>query len=295
MATAADSRAERVGLDPHTAIGHVSLTVSDLDASRRFYEQVIGLSAAERDDGALALGAAGERPLLVLHGDPAAPGLDRRTTGLYHLAILLPTRRDLAAALVRVAQAQWPLQGASDHLVSEALYLADPDGNGIEIYRDRPQSEWRYDDGVLQMATLPLDLDDVIDALGDDRRVPARVPVGTKIGHVHLQAAELDAVESFYADVIGLDVTVRLYEQALFLSAGGYHHHVGLNTWHSAGGSPPAPGTIGLRHWELVLVDEDQARAILDRARAAGVPIEEGDGRPLLRDPSGNALLLSVG
>jgi catechol 2,3-dioxygenase len=294
MATAPQHKAPQGSLHPDTAIGAVSLSVSDLSASRDFYERAIGLTARERDDGAVALGAPGGPPLVVLHGDSAASPLDRRATGLFHLAILLPGRADLAAALVRLAEVGWPLDGASDHLVSEALYLSDPDGNGIEIYRDRPRAEWTYRGETLQMSTLPLDLEDVLGSLGGETRIPAQVPASTRIGHVHLQVAELERTESFYTEVIGFDVTVRGYPGALFVSAGGYHHHLGLNTWNSAGAAPARPDAVGLRHWELALADGGERRRIVERATAAGVPVAELHGAPLLHDPSGNGVLLTA-
>jgi catechol 2,3-dioxygenase len=229
---------------------------------------------------------------VVIHGDSAAPALDRRATGLFHLAILLPSRADLALALARVAAAQWPLDGASDHLVSEALYLSDPDGNGIELYRDRPREEWRRNGDELAMATLPLDLDDVMSAVGGAVEAQPEVPAGTRIGHVHLQVADLGPSESFYRGVLGFDVTVRSYPGALFVSAGGYHHHIGLNTWHSARGRPPAAGAVGLRHFEIVVSDQAELERVLDRIRGAGLPVSACDGGSLVRDPSGIGVLL---
>ncbi len=216
--------------------------------------------------------------------------LDPRRTGLYHLAILVPTRRDLAASLLRLARTRWPLQGASDHLVSEALYLADPDGNGIEIYRDRPRPEWPRDGEQLQMATLPLDLEDVLGEL--DGGAEEALPAGTRIGHVHLQVANLPSSEAFYSGMLGFDVTVRGYPGALFVSAGGYHHHIGLNTWHSRDAAAPSPGTIGLRSFEVQFPDEASLRKVLDRVQAAGVHAQRVDGGTLVRDPSGNGVLL---
>src|SRR6201999_4124683 len=176
----------------------VTLTVSDLQRSRAFYETALGLRVRESDDGALAFGVAGGTDLVRLYGDPSAPALDRRATGLYHQAILFPTRLDLAHALARLAQAQWPLDGVADHLVSEALYLSDPDGNGIELYRDRPREEWRYDNGALEMSTLPLDLRNLLGEL-TQADVPQPVaPAGTTIGHVHLQVADIPEAEAFY-------------------------------------------------------------------------------------------------
>src|SRR5215475_14565187 len=194
-------------IHPAATLGPVALTVSDLAASRQFYERAIGLQASDRDDGSVALAAQDGRPLVVLHGDSAAPRLDRRATGLFHLAILLPSRLDLAFALARLAEARWPLDGASDHLVSEALYLSDPDGNGIELYRDRPRAEWRRDaNGDLAMATLPLDVQQLAGELaGDpDAAAPdAGMPTGTILGHVHLQVSDLAPAEAFYADALG--------------------------------------------------------------------------------------------
>jgi catechol 2,3-dioxygenase len=276
-------------------MGTVRLAVSDLDRSRDFYERAIGLRSSERDDGTLAFGVAGERPLIELHGDPSAPRLDRRATGLYHLAVLVPSRLDLALALARVSEARWPLDGASDHLVSEALYLSDPDGNGIEIYRDRPREEWPRADGDLAMDTLPLDLDSVLGELAGARELQPLAPTGTKIGHVHLQVSDIREAEAFYSGVLGFDVIVRGYPGALFVSAGGYHHHLGLNTWNSAGAGPPAPGTIGLRNFEITLPDARELDRVLERVSAAGIELRhEGDGS-LIRDPSRNGVLLRAG
>jgi catechol 2,3-dioxygenase len=266
--------------------------VSDADRSRRFYEVATGLRATELDDGAIALGTNGGAPLVELQGDGSAPALDPRAPGLFHLAILLPSRLDLAIAFARLAQARIPLTGASDHLVSEALYLSDPDGNGIEIYRDRPRDEWQVRDGVLQMATIPLDLDSLIGELDDRSELSPAAPPGTRIGHVHLQVADLAEAERFYAGVLGFDVTVRGYPGALFVSAGGYHHHLGLNTWNSLGSPPPAPGSVGLESFEIVLPNADELDRVLGRARGAGVEtLERPDGWHV-RDPFGNDVVL---
>jgi len=279
-------------IDPAASVGTVRLTVTDLDRSRAFYERAIGLRSTELDDGTLALGAGGERPLIELRGDSAAPRLNRRAPGLYHLAILVPTRLDLAFALARLAEARYPLDGASDHLVSEALYLSDPDGNGIEIYRDRPRSEWPRAGDQLQMSTLPLDLDDVIAELRAATELQAHVPSGAKIGHVHLQVSDLREAESFYNGVLGFDVVVRGYPGALFVSAGGYHHHIGLNTWHSAGAAPAAEGPVGLRSFEIELPDEQALEAVLARVGGASIAYTREHDGVLVCDPFGNAAVL---
>ena len=279
----------RIG--PATALGAVGLTVSDLERSRAFYEQVLGLRSVERVDGVLAL-RAGEQTLVELHGDPSAPQLDPGAPGLFHLALLMPDRPALALALARAVTARWPLSGASDHLVSEALYLSDPDGNGIELYRDRPRSEWTYRDGQLAMSTLPLDLDDLAAELAADTDPEPQAPQDTRVGHVHLQVSELAAAEEFYSGVLGFEVTVRGYPGALFVSAGGYHHHLGLNTWNSRGAPPREPGAVGLDRFEIALPDAEDLDRVVSRVRAANRDIRAGDGGWMTLDPSGNLLLL---
>jgi catechol 2,3-dioxygenase len=268
----------------------VRLTVADLDGIRDFYRDAVGLSELSAKDGTVRLGA-GEVPIVELVGEPDAPPRPGGTSGLFHLAILVPSRSDLARALQRVAEAGWRLSGASDHLVSEALYLSDPEGNGIELYRDRPREEWPVRDGVVQMDTLPLDLDGVLSEL---RREDANagMPSGTRMGHVHLNVGDLTAAEAFYSGALGFDVTVRGYPGALFVSAGGYHHHLGLNTWAGEGAPPPPPGSRGLREFEIVLPSPESFAAEEDRLRQAGFePSREGD-RVRVADPSGNVVVL---
>lgn len=279
-------------IHPDTSIGSVRLTVSDLSRSTRFYEQAMGLRATEGDNGTVALTAGGGRVLVELHGDLSARALDPRAPGMFHMAILMPDRAALARALVRLGAAAWPLSGASDHLVSEALYLADPDGNGIEIYRDRPRDEWPQRDGSLAMATLPLDLRDVLGELNGTTEVEPLAPTGTTMGHVHLQVSDLTETEDFYAGVLGFDVMVRAYPGALFVSAGGYHHHIGLNTWHSAGAQPVQPGGIGMSSFEVLLPTPDELNTVVERIRGAGITAEADTGGYLVRDPSGNGIVL---
>jgi catechol 2,3-dioxygenase len=276
-----------------TSLGAVSLTVSDLARSRAFYETALGLSVRELEDGDLVFGVPGAIDLVRLHGDASAPALDRRATGLFHLAILYPSRLDLAHALARLAEARWSLDGVSDHLVSEALYLSDPDGNGIELYRDRPREQWSYADGQLEMATLPLDLRNLADELAAADGPQPSAPAGTVMGHVHLQVASIPEAEAFYHGVLGFDVTVRGYPGALFVSAGGYHHHLGLNTWHSAGSGPAPAGSVGLRSYEVVLPGRSELERVLARVRDARLTVDaHGEGAAAVRDPSGNLVVL---
>jgi catechol 2,3-dioxygenase len=287
------AQAARISSD--AKLGTVRLTVSDLTRARAFYEGVLGLQGRELDGGTVAFGVGEGTPLIELSGDPAAPRPNRRTTGLYHLAILFPTRLDLASALGRVAAARWPLHGASDHLVSEALYLADPDGNGVELYRDRPREQWPRSNGQLEMATLPLDLGDLLAEHAQTDAVQRAAPGGTRIGHVHLQVSELEQSEEFYSGILGFEVMVRGYPGALFVSTGGYHHHVGMNTWQSAGASPPPPGSVGLRDFEVLLPSDDELGQALERVGTAGIELEQHDRGTLIRDPSGNGVVLRGG
>src|SRR5829696_433890 len=278
------------GLSPTLALGPVRLTVGDVRGAQAFYERVVGLRPIGEpgDDGTVRLGTDGE-PLVELVGDASAPARARRSSGLFHLALLVPDRVSLARALRRVVAGGWRLDGASDHLVSEALYLSDSEGNGIEIYRDRPREQWGRRDGEIEMATLPLDLEDLVRELPSEPEEDDGMPAGTRLGHVHLQVAELAAAEAFYAGALGFEVTVRSYPGALFLAAGGYHHHVGLNTWASAGGPPHDPAARGLRDVAVVLPSAAERDAVAARVAEAGYAVARDDatGDALATDPFG--------
>jgi catechol 2,3-dioxygenase len=281
-------------IPPDTSIGKVRLRVADLDDLTTFYERVIGLQAVEREGDVARLGAGGGEPVIELVGAPHAPPPPSFSTGLFHLAILVPDRAELARSLQRVAGAGWRLTGASDHLVSEALYLQDPEGNGIEIYRDRPREEWRRNGDELAMATLPLDLESVLGEHDPGEREANGMPAGTTMGHVHLQVADIPAAERFYNRALGLDVMVRSYPGALFLAAGGYHHHIGLNTWQSQGAPPPPEGSLGLDRYELVLPNAAERDSAADRLAEAGADAERLDEGVVATDPSGNRVLLTA-
>jgi catechol 2,3-dioxygenase len=288
-------------IDPALRIGSVALAVSDLSRSVDFYERVLGLPLISRDSSGASsalLGPDPEHPLLALTEltDPtaAAPG----STGLFHVAYLHPSRGALAETVRRIAGSRWPIDGASDHGVSEALYLSDPDGLGIEIYVDRPRALWnRPPDGHgVEMVTLPLDLDNLL-AEGAPTASVA-MPTDTAIGHVHLKVADVPRAVSFYRDALGLQEQARL-PSAGFLSAGGYHHHVGLNSWQSQGDRPAPESAPGLRSVALELSDTEALGALERRlaetsvAEASGdfSPAREiGEGRLALRDPDGHAL-----
>jgi catechol 2,3-dioxygenase len=230
------------------SIGSVTLTVHDLDQVSDFYERVIGLTGLSGDADTRTLGA-GSTPLLHLRRDPAARKAGPREAGLFHTAFLLPERKHLARWLGHVAGMSLPLQGASDHIVSEAIYLADPEGNGIEVYIDRPTSSWIWRDGTVQMATDRLDIDSLMAEAGESRWQGA--PEGTIVGHVHLKVGDLKAAEAFYHETLGMDVTCR-YPGATFYSSGGYHHHLATNIWNSRNAPPRNLPATGLAELELV-------------------------------------------
>lgn len=273
-----------------TTVGPVRLVVSDLDRQRAFYRDAIGLGHVWEDGGTVKLGAAEDVPLVELRPLPDAVARPSGSTGLFHQALLVPDRPALARAIRRVLESGWRFTGASDHLVSEAMYLDDPEGNGIEIYRDRPREAWPRADGAIQMATDPLDLQGVMSELpaGADTGMEA----GTTIGHVHLSVADIDAAERFYNGLLGFDVVVRGYPGALFVSAGGYHHHLGLNTWQSRRGQPAPAGARGLDHFTVRLADPAELERAAGRLDAAGVAVEPADGGLLASDPSGIRVLL---
>ena len=277
---------------PATTMGPVHLTVSELERSLTYYRVAIGLDVLEEGDGRASLGA-GDTELLVLVEEPGARPAHGHT-GLYHFALLVPERRDLAAWLSHAGRDRVPLVGLSDHFVSEALYLSDPDGHGIEIYRDRPREVWegRVD---VRMTTLPLDVPGLLGELEDPASAPFDgLPPGTAMGHVHLKVAGIDDTVGFYRDLLGFGLTAQLGSQAAFLAAGGYHHHVGANTWESAGAPPPPPGMASLRHATITLPGSAERDRVLGRLADADHDLRDGAEGPLVSDPSGNHLLLAV-
>jgi catechol 2,3-dioxygenase len=280
-------------IDPDTLIGPVALRVGDLDRMRSFYRDSIGLTEIAPDDRRAVMGA-GRLPIVELISAPDAPMRPRGTTGLFHLAVLMTDRAELARSIRRVAASGWRFSGASDHLVSEALYLDDPEGNGIEIYRDRPREDWRRSPrGELEMDTLPLDLESILEEISAEEDSPGPAGEGTSIGHVHLNVAEIEEAGEFYAGVLGFDVMVRSYPGALFLSAGGYHHHLGLNTWGISSGPPPE-GSRGLAHYTIEVASDRERDRLHDALQAARSPVTETDSGLETRDPSGNNIRITT-
>jgi catechol 2,3-dioxygenase len=278
-------------LPDDTTLGAVHLTVADLARSLDYYRTAIGLDVLDEADGRASLGSGG-RELLVLEELPGARPADGYS-GLFHLALLVPERADLARWLAHAGRDRVPLTGASDHDVSEALYLRDPDHHGIEIYADRPRHIWEGEVGQ-RLTTGPLDVQSLLSELDDPATEPFEgLAPGTIMGHVHLRVASIPETIAFYRDAVGFGLMAALGDQAAFLAAGGYHHHLGGNTWESAG-APAAPdGTATLRHWTVVLPSEADRDAALGRLSAAGQEAVDNERGPLVRDPSGNALVLA--
>jgi catechol 2,3-dioxygenase len=275
-------------LDPATRLGAVHLTVADLERALGFYQRVMGLQVQARVAGTAAL-SAGREALVVLHERPGA----RRVTGhsgLYHFAILTPSRVALAEALRNLIDTDTRLSG-SDHLVSEALYLNDPDGNGIEIYRDRPREAWPVVDGHIQMAVDPLDYGDILAELDDSPGPWAGMRPETVLGHMHLHVADLSEAERFYRNSLGFDLMLRYGDAAAFLSSGGYHHHIGINTWAGVGAPPPPADATGLLHFTVFLANDNERDRLRRRLSAAGAAYEERPDGLFVRDPSGNGIL----
>jgi catechol 2,3-dioxygenase len=284
-------------IDPSLRIASVRLDVSDLERSAAFYEHVLGLPLIERSHESALLGATPDRPSLTLTAIESPTPLMPHTTGLFHVAWLHRTRAALADTVRRVAGARWPIEGASDHGVSEALYLSDPDGLGIEIYADRPRERWERPHGGhgVRMFTRALDLDDL---LAQSAAAPGEaVAAGTSIGHVHLKVADVERADSFYREALGFEEQAQL-PSAAFVSAGGYHHHVGLNSWQSAGAAPAPDTAPHLHSVEFEFADDGAVAALRRRAEAAEAPLlaasaraHEGDAaRVSVRDPDGHQL-----
>lgn len=280
-----------VSIPAATRMGAVHLTVGDLDRSLRYYGGEVGLDLLGREGGAASLGAGGTELLRLVEEPGAQPA--GRYAGLFHFALRVPERADLARWLAHAARDHVPLVGMSDHFVSEAIYLTDPDGHGIEIYHDRPREVWEGQVGV-RLTNEPLDVTSLLGELEDPASAPFdRLPAGTDMGHVHLQVADVADSIAFYRDVLGFALMAELVGSAAFLGAGGYHHHIGANVWHSRGAPPAPPGTAALRRATVVLPDEvERDRAAARVADAGGEPEARSDG-VVVHDPSRIQLLLT--
>jgi catechol 2,3-dioxygenase len=270
-------------------LGPVRIFVTDLERSIPFYEDSIGLQVQRRDNGTAAMGTGGQ-DLVFLEEQPEGRPAGRHA-GLYHYALLHPSREELARAAQRLLVTRTPISGASDHGISEAIYLPDPDGNGIELAADRGRERWGDLSDPKTIGPEPLDMTDLLGMVEGQEPRPQADP-GLAVGHVHLHVGDVDRGLGFYRDVIGFDVMTH-FPSAAFVSAGGYHHHLAFNTWRGEGVPPAPPEAVGLRLWTVV-VDGDSLARLRERVEAAGVESEERDGGLLLRDPWNNAVLFTT-
>ena len=256
-------------LPDSTRISYAQLCVADSGQALRFYRDLLGLVEIRTEGSTTSLSTSGlQKPLLLITEDPDAKPRDVRSPGLFHLALLYPRRKDLAAILQRLTLHRWPFQGFADHGVSEALYLEDPDGNGVELYVDRPRAEWPHRNGQLEMVTEPLNLQDLLSELNGHSENGFPDPQGVSTGHIHLQVSSLRAAEEFYHEALGFDVTQRNFPGALFLSAGGYHHHLGVNVWNSRGTSPAPADSRGLTRFGIHLGNEQALQSLAEQLRS---------------------------
>jgi catechol 2,3-dioxygenase len=292
-----NSTVHRFAIHKDTRLGPVALTSLNLGEALAFYKDTLGLQILWNRAAEAVLGGQDGVPLVALVEERGGRPRPPRTTGLYHFAVRLPSREALAQALRRLGERRYPLDGAADHGVSEALYLTDPEGNGIEITVDRPRKAWPMEEGRLAMVTERLDVEGLLQASPSYWEV---APAGTRIGHVHLHVADLEDAERFYCDALGFQLMQRYGRGALFVSAGGYHHHVGLNTWAGVGAPAPPEDAVGLRYFTVLLPDPAALTQVVRHLEEVGVSVQEGNavaqgpGTILVEDSSGNRLALTT-
>jgi catechol 2,3-dioxygenase len=280
---------EKFHQGPNIFVGEVDIRVKNLDNALTFYQNIMGFQVLEKTDFKAILTTDGKTPIVTLEQPvDVIPKVERRT-GLYHFAILLPTRADLSVFLRHLVQTGYSL-GAADHYVSEAIYLTDPDGNGIEVYRDRPSSEWTWKNGLVDMATEQLDAKGI---LAESDAEWTGLPSDTVMGHIHLHVADLKKAEEFYTKGLGFK-TVSYYPQAAFVSTGGYHHHIALNTWQGVGAPTPPKNSVGLNWYTLVFPDEKTRSTVIKQLQQLGAKVTEEADYYGTSDPSGNQIRLVI-
>ncbi len=274
---------------PNIFVGEVNLKVKSLDTALTFYQNLIGFQVLEKTDRKAVLTTDGKTALLSLEQPDNVIPKEGRMSGLYHFALLLPSRADLAVFLRHFISTGYPL-GAADHYVSEALYITDPDGNGIEVYRDRPSNEWTWNNGLVDMATEELDGNGI---LAESDAEWTGLPAGTIMGHIHLHVGDLQKAEEFYTKGLGFKV-VSHYPQAVFLSTGGYHHHIAINTWQGVGAPTPPENSVGLHWYTLVFPDEAARETAIKQLQQLGVTVQKEKDYWVTSDPSGNQIRMII-
>lgn len=272
---------------PTIYVGEVSINVTNLDKALQFYKSVIGFQVLEQSERKAELTIDGKTALLTLVQPEDVLPKEDRTTGLFHFAILLPARKYLSEFLQHLIQSGYRF-GASDHYVSEALYINDPDGNEIEIYRDRPSSEWSWSNGQVAMATEPLDGDSL---LAESKKTWKGLPAKTVMGHIHLHVSDLEKTDEFYKNGLGFDIVTN-HPGALFTSTGGYHHHIGLNVWNGVGAKMPVKNSVGLNWFTLVYPDEGVRQKAIAQLEKFGSNVAKEQNYYVTEDPSGNVIQL---
>ncbi|WP_223701010.1 VOC family protein [Sutcliffiella deserti] len=277
---------------PHVYVGEVVIKVANLEKSLSFYKEIMGFGILERTDQKATLTADGAKPLITIEQPEIIKPKNSRTTGLYHFALLLPERKFLGSFIQHLIKKNYPVQGGSDHLVSEALYLSDPDGNGIEVYIDRPWNTWEWVNGEVKMTSEPLDIQNLLfDAEGSKWE---GLPPDTLMGHIHLHVSDLNSIEEFYTKALGFKVVNRYGNQALFISTGEYHHHIGLNTWNGVGAPQPEDENAGLHYFTLILPSEEAKVKVVEELNKFGATIRKDGNSLFTTDPSGNKICLRV-
>lgn len=277
---------------PTTFVGHVKIKVENIERSLTFYQEVLGFKILERTTSTAKLTTDGKTSILSLEQPENVIPKRGRTTGLYHFAILLPERSDLANIVVHFVEKGIRF-AASDHLVSEALYLDDPDGNGIEIYIDRDPSVWKWENNEVAMTTIRLDIQNLLTSI-DPGKSWEGMPEGTVMGHIHLHVADLEKSEEFYVKGLGLDVVNRFAGQALFMSDEKYHHHVAVNVWNGVGAPIPAENSVGLESYTLIYNNEEARQEIINNLSNIGAVVTEENQTFITQDPSGNKVILAI-
>jgi catechol 2,3-dioxygenase len=276
-----------------THIGNVTLKVRDLDKLIQFYTETIGLKILTRSDSAAQLSVDGVMPLLTLEGNPSLEQRPVRSAGLYHLALLVPARKDLANVLQHFIQTETRLAGASNHKFSEAIYLQDPENNGIEVYRDVDRKDWVRDEkGKLPAVSEPLDVQDLLDEADNNKW--NGLPEKTVMGHVHLNVTNIPEAEEFYMDVLGFEEQTRMAHHALFISAGGYHHHIALNIWNGPNAIPSPTDATGLLHYEIVVPSAEVLDALKNSLQEHNIAFIGEPNRIFVKDPAGNGILIKI-
>lgn len=274
---------------PNIYASEVNIKVKDLDYALTFYQNIMGFKVLEKTDRIAVLTTDGKTPLVTLEQPENVIPKEERMSGLYHFAILLPSRADLSVFLRHFLGTGYGL-GAADHYVSEALYITDPDGNGIEVYRDRPSSEWTWKNGLVDMATVELDGNSI---LAESDAEWTGLPPGTIMGHIHLHVGDLQKAEEFYTKGLGFNI-VSHYPQAVFLSTGGYHHHIAINTWQGVGAATPPKNSVGLNWYTLVFPDDAVRESAIERLKQLGASVEKEADYYVTSDPSGNQIRLET-